>query len=124
MGNKIVIFSILILCFCISVYGENGEASNNTESTISVNNSELDIEVYRAKLRNQTKEFENGVKAFIKSTVKKLLPSLMDSSNDSPMTSKCRSSFMKYISGLTSVKVWAMRSKFVSLLLFFKISID
>lgn len=112
MGNKIVIFSILILCYCISVYGENGEALNNTESTISMNDSELDIEVYREKLRNQTKIFEKGVKTFMKNTVKKLLPSLMDSTNDSPMSSKCRSSFMKYISGLTSVKVWAMRSKF------------
>lgn len=112
MGNKIVIFSILILCCCISVYGENGEALNNTESTISVNGSELDIEVYRAKLQNQTKEFERRVKTFMKNTVKRLLPSLMDSSIDSSMSSKCRNSFMKYISGLTSVKVWAIRSKF------------
>lgn len=111
MANKLVIFSFVILYGSICAFGETEEVSNNTKSAIQMENAEFDIEVYREKLRNQSKEFERGVKTFMKSTVKQLLPTLMDSSNDSPMSSKCRNSFMKYIGGLTSVKVWAMRSK-------------
>lgn len=71
----------------------------------------IDIESYRKRLDNKTDAFEKALKNFIKGTVKSLLPNLMKYNTDNSISTKCTSSLFKYISGLTSVKVWAIRSK-------------
>lgn len=71
----------------------------------------IDYESYRKRLDNKTNAFEKALKKFIKGTVKSFLPNLMKYNTDNSISTKCQSSFLKYISGLTSVKVWAIRSK-------------
>lgn len=108
MGNQMILLSILILC-SICVYGESAVLSNDTESVTESIETEFDLKAYRERLENQTKGFEKAVKTFMKNTIKRLLPSLMNYNDDSPLSTKCMGSFMKYISGLTSAKVWAIR---------------
>lgn len=82
----------------------------------------VDMEDYNRKVDNYTKIFEKRIKTFIKNAVKSALPNLLkyNTGGDLPVSTKCLGSFFKYISGLTNVKVWAMKSKCNFFTLLFK----
>ncbi|GFU16695.1 nose resistant to fluoxetine protein 6 [Nephila pilipes] len=90
------------------MFGDDVEKNNATTVPLKDKDGEIDLKVRRERLQNQTKSFENGLKTLIKGAVKNLLPRLMQF-NDNSVSTKCTSSMMKYISGLTSVRVWAIR---------------
>lgn len=103
MCKKVLVFSLLFLCY-MYVSCQNTSLNGTKEAA-----DDLDLEAYRQRLDNQTKRFENRLKTAIKSAVKSLLPTLMSHNGDSQLSTKCMRAFMKYISGLTSVKLWAMK---------------
>ncbi|GFS52190.1 nose resistant to fluoxetine protein 6 [Trichonephila inaurata madagascariensis] len=112
MARKLVF--LFVLCLCLPyIYGDNTDETSNATTTVPLKNKdgEIDIAVYRARLTNQTKSFEKGLKTVIKGAVKNFLPKIMQYNDDS-ISSKCSGAMMKYISGLTSVKVWAIKSKY------------
>ncbi|GFW66371.1 RNA-directed DNA polymerase from mobile element jockey [Trichonephila clavipes] len=111
MERKLVF--LFMLCLCLPyIYGDNTDETSNATTTVPLKNKdgEIDIAVYRARLTNQTKSFEKGLKTVIKGAVKNFLPKIMQYNDDS-ISSKCSGAMMKYISGLTSVKVWAIKRR-------------
>ncbi|CAL1297039.1 unnamed protein product [Larinioides sclopetarius] len=104
MANKMLVF-LLVCLYSSTVFCKDN--INITELVKDVNGN-IDEQLYRQRLDNQTKSFENGLKKLIRGGIKNLLPRIM-SYNDDSISSKCSNGMMKYISGLSSVKLWAIR---------------
>lgn len=106
--HKYLMFVLLLmLVVCVGerfIKAEDTSVTNNNKTT-----EEIELDAHRERLDNQTKNFEKGLKNALKGAVKSILPSLMEYSANSSLSGPCMKSFMKYISDLTSVKVWAVQ---------------
>ncbi|KAG8186314.1 hypothetical protein JTE90_007335 [Oedothorax gibbosus] len=93
-----------------SVLNSTISAETTTVVHYSVHKGYEDMEDYNRKVDNYTKVFEKSIKTFFKNAVKSALPNLLKyNTGGDVMSTKCLSSFLKYVSGLTNVKVWALR---------------
>lgn len=108
----------LVHSFAVSVDSFNSTTTTTDVSVTSIQTEDAtrrgyaDMDDYNRNLDNHTMIFEKGLKNFIKGVVKKALPNLMKYNTGNTISTKCSGALLKYISGLTSVKVWAIRSKY------------
>ncbi|XP_071041298.1 nose resistant to fluoxetine protein 6 [Parasteatoda tepidariorum] len=100
----------MFLTTCV-ICNESENKSDIVTTTISAYDEQrnIDYKIYRERTDGMIKRFENGLKKFIRDTIKSFMPKLYEYNNEATMSTKCTSSLIKYVSGLSSVKVWAIK---------------
>lgn len=68
---------------------------------------------------NNIEHFTSEVEYIARNIMKKILPISVNISDEISITEICKSSLVKYVDALASVKGWALESKYYSLLLHF-----